>query len=63
MSIIRCYDCDRSIDTDLKTTYTLEQKYLPDEELCEDCALARQDRAEAEELKADLCIQQMENQE
>ena len=63
MSIIRCYDCERSIDTDFLPSETLEQKYGPDIELCEDCALARQERAEAEELKADLCIQQMENQE
>ena len=54
MSIIRCYDCDRSIDTDFLPSETLETKY-GDIELCEDCAMKREEIADREARMKAAC--------
>jgi hypothetical protein len=58
MSMIRCYDCDRALDT-----ADAEYRKYGDIALCQGCALVRQEKAEAEELKADKIISDYEGRQ
>ena len=60
MSMIRCYDCDRILKH-----YTPDAEYRKygDIALCQGCALVRQEKAEAEELKADRVISDYEGRQ
>ncbi len=54
MSVLRCDDCRKPVDTDFSEMYMIEQKYFDDREICKSCMLKVVARNEAlEKLRAE----------